>query len=166
MDDEDKKKKKKESWEDIFDSMDMNGEFKKMQKLAEEIMKKSIDDLDKNPFVCGFTVSPGSNGIPNIKSIDREHFHRRDQEPLSDVQDCGNEVLVTVDIPGVEKKEIDVKTKGRKLTISTHGSREYHTEIDLPAEVDIDCSEAIYLNGVLEIRLKKIDDSEHSIEVE
>lgn len=172
MEDEDdkKKKEKKDPFDELFDSPEMNKEIKKMQKLAEEIMKRSLQDLDQNPFVYGFSVGAGPNGSSKIKKFGNtmDHFDKdKDSEwtPLSDVQNCGDEVLVTVDLPGVEKEDIDLKAVERKLIIDVDGARKYHTEIRLPSEVEMDDSEATYRNGVLEIRLKKSKDQEHYIEV-
>lgn len=168
MDDDKKKKKEdKDPFEELFGSQEMGEEFKKFQKMAQDMIRKSMENPGTNPFVGGFSLTLGPDGMPRMKSVDASMECRDEKEltPLSDVQDRGNEILVTVDIPGVEKEDIQVEVKGRKLIIDTEGTRRYHTEIDLPGEVQGDCSEASYRNGVLEITLKKNREKGQSIEV-
>lgn len=92
--------------------------------------------------------------------------------PSMDVHDEGNEITVTAEIPGMEKKDIDVSIKGRFLTIKGEKSTEYKKEkkrffqkersygyfersLKLPAEVDDASVKAKYKRGVLTIRMKK-----------
>ncbi len=169
--DEDKEDKKKDPFKDIFGTMDMDKEFEKMQKIAEEMMKRGLGDLEKNPFVYGFSVNMGSDGNPRIREFGnaKDHFseeaNRKEWTPLSDVQDCGNEILVTVDVPGVDKKDIELEVRERKLIIDVDGARRYNTEIKLPTHVEKGGSEATYRNGVLEVRLKKKKEEGEFIEI-
>jgi HSP20 family protein len=98
-----------------------------------------------------------------------------------DVADHDDEVVVTADLPGFEKEDIDLTVSGRTLTISAE--REHHAEreegeylrrerraesmrrsISLPEEVDEESAAATYTNGVLTVTLPKVDvedDSRH-----
>lgn len=101
-----------------------------------------------------------------------------------DVAEHDDELVVTVDLPGFEKDDIDVSLSEQTLTISgdygyeggedeseylyrerRHGSM--RRSIHLPAEVDEDGIEATYTNGVLTITLPKVDadDDTHHIDI-
>ncbi|MGC9072510.1 MAG: archaeal heat shock protein Hsp20, partial [Acidilobus sp.] len=77
-------------------------------------------------------------------------------EPMVDVMEHGDEVLIVADMPGVEKDQIKINTTEDKVYIRAEGDkRKYYKEVDLPAEVDPSTAKASYRNGVLEIRIKK-----------
>ena len=77
------------------------------------------------------------------------------REPLVDVFDEGETMLVVVELPGVAKKEIKLEVNGDVLALSTTGSRKYAKEVLLPAAARDDAPEMGYHNGVLEVRLHK-----------
>ncbi|MCJ7651680.1 MAG: Hsp20/alpha crystallin family protein, partial [Candidatus Lokiarchaeota archaeon] len=55
------------------------------------------------------------------------------------------------------------------LTISTKPqteSRSYYKEINLPTAINSDYAKARYVNGILEIKLKKYDEKQNKIEVD
>ena len=77
-----------------------------------------------------------------------------------DVYDESEVVRLVADLPGVEKDAIDLKCDGEVLTISAASNRrEYDERIRLPARVDEHSANASFRNGVLEVTLRKIEDS-------
>ena len=77
-------------------------------------------------------------------------------EPLVDVIDEDDEIIVVAELPGVEKDEIKVRIKGTTLTIHVENpARPYHKEIMLPSKVKKDDASSAIRNGILEVRLKK-----------
>lgn len=92
---------------------------------------------------------------------------------LVDVADADDEVVVTADLPGYDKSDVDVSVKGRQLRIaadstseSTSGDDEnyYRRErsrrrvsrtVPLPVDVDESGASATYENGVLTVTLPK-----------
>jgi HSP20 family protein len=81
---------------------------------------------------------------------------RAEKEPLEDVILANGEVKVVLELPGVEKKDIKLRTTETVITISVDTSkRRYHKEIELPASVDPKQVKASYKNGVLEVTLKR-----------
>lgn len=94
---------------------------------------------------------------------------------LVDVADADDEVVVTADLPGYDKSDVDVSVKGRQLRIaadstseSTSGDDEsyYRRErsrrrvsrtVPLPVDVDESGASATYENGVLTVTLPKRD---------
>ncbi len=94
------------------------------------------------------------------------------REPLVDISETENEIKVLVELPGVEKKDIDLEIKGNFLiiraTISKSNKKEqkdylyqertyqqYYRVVPLSKEVDPSKIDAKYNNGILEIILQK-----------
>ena len=95
------------------------------------------------------------------------------KNPRVDVIDHDNSVVVKAELPGVEKKDLDVTMSDNTVTIKGEVSHErevtkgdyYRREmssglfsrtITLPAEVDGAKAEATYKDGVLELTLPKV----------
>jgi len=96
--------------------------------------------------------------------------------PALDVAETENEIVVKAEVPGIDKKDIDVTIRGDRLTISgekkderkekkdtytvyerRHGS--FSRTITLPTDVNLDKVEAEFKNGVLTIRLPKTEET-------
>ncbi len=181
--DEKKTRRRRDPFGDIFGFSDMFGfsdidkEFERMRKIAEKMMAQRRSTLgSKDPFVYGFSIRQGPDGKPKIDEFGnaRDYFYGDEESedisewtPLTDVQDTGEKILVTVDIPGVEKEDIDLNVKDDILIVSVEGKRRYKKTIELPSKVDSQTAEAIYNNGVLEVELKKItEEMGESIEIQ
>lgn len=86
------------------------------------------------------------------------------------------EFVLTIEMPGFERDEIDVSWHDGRLNIAAEHSDEtrgrkktYHRSFRMPKEVDVDEIAAQYRNGVLELTLPVPDDAvQHgqTIEVE
>jgi HSP20 family protein len=89
-----------------------------------------------------------------------------------DVQELDNAYLVTAELPGVKKDDIDISITGNQLTINaeskqekvTGGAREWCSEryygkvsrsIQLPLEIEEKNADATYVDGVLHLTLPK-----------
>lgn len=110
------------------------------------------------------------------RSLSREYD--KTLEMRMDVQEDDKAYLVTVDVPGVKKEDIDVSVEGNQVTITAEVKRheqsrdkgkELHSErfygkafrsFSLPNEVDSSKSEARYDGGVLSLTLPKKGDSQ------
>jgi HSP20 family protein len=94
-----------------------------------------------------------------------------------DVVDDGEDVVVVADLPGFEKDEISVQADDHRLRISAEREEEKEEEekdyykrertqrtlsrtVTLPVEVNVDDSSASYENGVLSVRLPKVEMAE------
>lgn len=90
-----------------------------------------------------------------------------------EVEEMDNEIVVRVEVPGMEKEDISITIEGKTLYLSGEkryeretGDSTYHVmeraygafqrSIPLPRNVDADGSKASYKNGVLSIRLPKL----------
>lgn len=97
-------------------------------------------------------------------------------QPKLDVLDREDEVIVRAEVPGMEKDELDISLSGNMLTLrgeTRHEEREekgdyYRCEMShgafartvaLPAEVDEGKAKASLKDGVLELKLPKVEKS-------
>ena len=117
---------------------------------------------DKAHGVYGFTIRTGLGGdaatverFGNVRPSREGFVVDEVREPLADVFDERDEVVVTAELPGAKEAEITVELKGDMLTIESKGTRRYAKEIVLPVEVDAASLQKKYNNGVLEIRVQK-----------
>lgn len=146
-----------ELMEQMMREMDEGSMFD--MKSIEEFMRENPDGA--NPFVFGFSMRMGPDGRPIIQRFgnaqDPEGLRMTSElEPLVDIIEEGDEIVVVAEMPGVEKDEIKVRVKGKELTIKVDNpSRPYHKVLELPAKVSKDDAKSTIRNGVLEIRLKK-----------
>ncbi|MEM4718194.1 MAG: archaeal heat shock protein Hsp20 [Desulfurococcaceae archaeon] len=131
-----------------------------------ELKPDKIKEYEKieGPFIYGFSITIGPDGKPEIKEFGNVRRIRgkpkivEEREPLVDVFESGDEVVVIAELPGVDRDKIDVKVSedGMALTINaSNEKRKYYKEVELPAKVDPASARASYKNGVLEVKLKK-----------
>ncbi len=126
--------------------------------IDEENFWDSIDRKRKlsneGPYRFGFSIRMGPDDQPDIKTFgDRSKEEGR--EPLVDVFGDDESVLVTAEMPGVEKDDIEFSIKGKELKIKAEGRAEkYSKTIELPKKVEDEPEEVNYLNGVLSLKLK------------
>jgi len=146
----------------IGDFMDLLSE---MVEEGETEVKRTgefkVKGLDKAKGIYGFHVRTGLGGIPtvehfgNIRATEEGPVVAEEREPLVDVFDEGDVILVVTELPGVEKDDIHIEVKDDVLSLSTVGDRKYVKEVLLPSLVDPAMMETTYRNGVLEVRLGK-----------
>ena len=71
------------------------------------------------------------------------------------------DIVFTIDMPGVEKKDIDIKVEEHSITVKAEngGSRKYNYTRKFRPTVDVDSAVATFKNGVLDITLTKIEEA-------
>jgi HSP20 family protein len=104
-------------------------------------------------------------------------------EPATDIIETDSEIVVVVDIAGMNGKDISVVTDGTILRISgtrrsmnAPGVKQFHMleiqcgfferAIELPSRVDPAKVSAHYAKGLLQIRIRKLNPSEYVKKVE
>jgi HSP20 family protein len=109
--------------------------------------------------------------LPSLPFEDNEWL------PAFDVSETDKELIVKADVPGMDKKDINITVSDGMLTIKgekKHEEKEenehYHRverrygvfsrTMRLPQEVEADKVDASYKDGVLSIRLPKSEDTE------
>lgn len=163
------------SWFEDIDEM-MEEMFRELQRSipSELIREEKLPDGSTirrvGPIVYGYSMSIGPDGKPiirefgNVKpSMRPTAFGTRpglevkvEREPLVDTIEEDDTIRVVAEVPGVEKRDINLECTERSIIISVDTeNRKYYKEVELPAEIDPKSAKASYRNGVLEVELKK-----------
>ena len=156
--------------EDIFNNLD--SEFQKMRKQMDGLMRDAVegtipDNANKNPFVFGFSVKTGPDGFPifeefgntrirPFRSKGEEPVVDTSREPLTDINESDDQIAITVELPGVNKEDIDINVMEDKVEVNVKTeSRKYFKSIELKSLVETESSKATYTNGILDLVLTK-----------
>ena len=170
---DDKKKDKKD--EAAFELFGLGGLFKGIEKLVDlagkleenGAMSKegelNLDHIKKGmKGVYGFTINTAGGGSPkvetfgNIKKTPEGPKVNEEREPMTDIFDEKDEIVVIAEMPGIEETDIKIDLKEDILEISAVStSRTYRKEILLPVKLLKTNLSHKFTNGILEIRIKK-----------
>jgi len=172
---EKKKNKETENASD-FDILGLGGLFKGIEKLVDlagklqdekEINKEgeiNLDHLKKGmKGVYGFTIKSGIGGskpmvetFGNIKKTPEGPKVEEEREPMTDVFNEKEEIVIIAEMPGIEEADLKIDLKEDILDIiAARNTRKYHKELLLPQKVMKENMKVKYNNGILEIRIKK-----------
>jgi len=126
---------------------------------------------EKARGVYGFSVHTGIGGVPqvehfgNIRTTQEGPEIAEVREPLVDLFDETEEILIVAELPGVQEEEIQVEIQDDILALETTGERKYAKEVllpsaspggaGMPSPIDPASLTKTYKNGILELRLKK-----------
>jgi HSP20 family protein len=109
----------------------------------------------------GYTMYQGPDGIPHVREYGNaigEYSPKPGShvlEPFTDVMREGDDVVVTVELPGAKKEDIILEGTDKALSIKVDTEyKKYSKTVALPCEVLQDSAKAEYNNGILEIRLE------------
>jgi len=151
----------------------------KVEEAGGEIKRKGeIKGLgEKTKGIYGFSIKTGIGGRPtlhqnkfgagqefqtfgNIKKTKEGFKITETREPIVDVFDEKDHILIVAELPGVSEDSITLDMKGDILTLEAGDEkRKYAKEILLPAKVYPHTKETSFKNGVLEVRIKKIKET-------
>lgn len=141
--------------------------FEEIDRMFDQYMRRNV----MRPWRFEWPSFP-EIAMPDIKA------------PKVDVIDRENEVLIRAEVPGVEKKDLDISVGEDTVTIkgSTHHEEKeekgdyYRCEISrgsfsrtvaLPANVDGTNAKASFKDGVLELTIPKVEKAKrHSVKVD
>ncbi len=159
----DKRRRRRTSWDDLFGNFDEEFEEmrERMDALMEGFMSGRIDASMSQPFVYGFSMRVGPDGKPHIEEFGNAPPEAPGKEgarePLTDIIEEEARIRVIVELPGVEKEDIQLHVEDHLLDISVdREDRKFSKKLELPAPVDTDSAEASYKNGVLEVTMTKV----------
>ena len=174
-----KGKKKEEKGLDIdfgIGKLSLGGLFEGIEKLVDlagdlkeaggEIKKEGEIDLshlkEGMKGVFGFSIKTAVGGKPvvepfgNIKKTPKGPKVEEEREPITDVFNEKEEVVIMAEMPGIDEDAITVDLKGDILEIrAVSKDRKYQKELLLPVKVKSETLTKNYKNGILEIRIKK-----------
>jgi HSP20 family protein len=160
-------------FDDVFSEVEefMSRSFRELSEKAPEdlVRERTLPGGGKvkewGPFIYGYSMTVGPDGKSQIQefgNVKPETWRGRPRldvkekrEPLADVITTDREIKVIVELPGVAKK--DIKLRGTKTSLSVSADtnqRKYFKKLELP-EVNPKSAKSKYINGVLEVVLKK-----------
>ena len=103
--------------------------------------------------------------------------------PLCDVKESDDKVMAAFELPGIDKKDIELNITDDRIEVRAEKKEEqeikgkdeyryfastgsFYRNIPLPAEVDADKATAVFKNGVLKIEAPKKDGSKKKKRIE
>lgn len=136
---------------------------------GEQLKRSGVLDIDTRSgkeakAVYGFSVKMGlnDNKEPQVEPFGNVHHNEQTgettvqevSEPLVDVIEESDHVLVLAEMPGVASEDVRLELNGDVLTLhAERGSKKYHKEIVLPRSFDSKGMEQSCHNGILEVKL-------------
>ena len=136
--------------------------------MIDDTMQRFFENFSENSSirrnrVQGFSIKIGSDGKPTFRELDTrqpsldETELSDDVEPLVDIIEDGQLLVVLVALPGIDKDDIDLRVTENCLTVTVDTDDfEWYDELNLPTKVKAKSACASYKNGVLEVKLEKL----------
>jgi HSP20 family protein len=165
---------------DIFEKISKNlpPEFKNLS--PEDLMREFRKNKSKfglnSPIMYGFNVNIDKDGKPKIDSFGNikpkpysgKPIVKSKREPLVEVVEEKDQIIVIAEMPGVDRNDIELEATSDSLIISTkeNANRDYYKNVKLTSAVNLDVAKARYTNGILEVRLTKIDKKRTNIQID
>ena len=151
--------------------INLGGLFKGFGNLMDLVSKLSEEGVERRgeirglpngaKGVYGFSVrtlagKPVIESFGNIKETAKGPIVEEVREPMVDVFDEEDRILVIAELPGVSENEVKIEVAGDILNLTASDrDRKYAKEILLPSKVKPDSMKTSYKNGILEITLEK-----------
>ena len=100
--------------------------------------------------------------MPQLDTIQRNRPEgvKKPLEGTMSYEERDDDIVFTIDMPGVSKKDIDINVEDHSITVKAEngGKRKYNYSRKFKPSVDIDSAKATFRNGVLDISLTKIEE--------
>ena len=150
-------------FEGIGSFIDAVGKMQEKGEISETGEIKGLGGKAKG--VYGFTMRTLATGESKVerfghvvKKTPKGPVVEEVREPIVDVFDETDHILIVTELPGIEEEDIETETRDDILNISAEkGERKYKKEVFLPCKVEAEPISSIYKNGILEIKLRKQD---------
>ncbi len=150
-----------DDWNGLFHSF--GDEFEVMREQMDHLMESALTGIGTDPFIYGLYMRTGADERPIVQKLGdlpRTEQHLSDpgqREPLFDIIEEEDQIKVIIELPVVDKEDIDLRSEGRDLNISVYTERrKFSKRIDLPCDVMSDSASAEYNNGVLTVMIDKL----------
>ena len=138
-----------------------------MDEMLPQSFRSSEKRKPQKPYVFGFSVTLGPDSNPRFRKFgtSQPNYYgsevQEEREPLVDVIEEDREIVIVAELLGVKKEDIQIHATQCNLIISVDTmEHKYYKEVTLPVETDPESAVATYKNGVLQIRLKKLVDTQ------
>jgi len=131
----------------------------------EDMMNRMFEEFWGRPTTSRRLLSSGEGGavVP-----------AEQREPSIDVMESDSEITAKAEMPGIDKKDININVTEDRLEISAETKKEekkeekgyiyremrsgsYYRSVPLPSPVDPENTKASYKDGVLEIKMPKTE---------
>ena len=114
---------------------------------SQEIELKTPMDIFKDVF---FDIRKG---------IDKLVQQSKEALGLQKEEDREKDIVFTIDMPGVSKKDINIEIEEHSIKVSAEngGKRKYNYSRKFKPAVDTESAKATFTNGVLDITVTKIE---------
>ena len=99
--------------------------------------------------------------LPQLETIQRNTVPQvKKHEGTMSYEERDKDIVFTIDMPGVAKKDIDIKVEDHSIRVKAEngGKRKYNYSRKFKPTVDIDSAKATFKNGVLDISLTKTEE--------
>lgn len=140
-------------WEDPFEEM--------------KRFRKEMNRLFDSFFERDFT----KKSLPDIVTKENMELFR---QPLSDLKETDKELIASIEIPGVDKKDIQLEITENNLQVKVEKKQEmkiekkgyiraeraykgFYRSIPLPSRIIPEETKAFYKDGVLEVIMPKVE---------
>ena len=156
-----------DDFEDLFDDVDRFHQrlakkmFEEMRDIEEAVQKgklegewdiKPIEEPGVKGYVARGRFQFGDKPLPKILKVPRR-ITEEVREPLIDVFEDNDNIKLYVELPGVEKTDIQLNISRSRAEIK---AKNFNEAIDLPpADIETDKATINYKNGVLEVTIPK-----------
>lgn len=147
-----------------------------MRDLANTLQTENLTDCEFSigstirqfgPFIYGYSISMDAKGNPSVREFgnvnlskdpqDAEPSLIYSQEQLVDIINEPKQVRILAELPGVDKSVIKTTVAKDSVTIRViSSSQKYHRRLQLPTDVNPKTLKTRYVNGCLEITLRKL----------
>ena len=142
---------------------DVGDLHERVRQMLEDAKSMSKKPLFEGPYVYGFVMRFTNDGRPvseefgNVSPFGIAGFI----EPVTDVIERLDSVSIIVELPGISKEDIDLRTSVESLFLSVDTPfRKYVKDVKLSSRVRPESAVARYNNGVLEVTLKRTEDAQ------
>jgi len=160
-----------DDFEDLFHDVDefykrlTKKMFKEMQAVEEAIRNgklegewdiKPIEEPGVKGYIAKGRFQLGDKSAPKTLKLPTQ-IKDEVREPLTDVFQDNDNVKIYMELPGVEKDDIEFNVTGGHAEVK---AKNFFKTVDLPTkDVEVDKAVANYKNGVLEVTIPKVKKS-------
>lgn len=151
-----------EEFEQIFDEIQRMFESTDFREMIKEIIREEVEQNKRvihwlcinmlpveKPKIQRYCKCP-------IKNPKEELISYEEPLPLPDIIEGDEDVAITVEIPSVEKEDINLDVAEGTLEIAVDtAKRKYHELLNLPCDVKPKTMKATYKNSVLDVVVKR-----------
>jgi HSP20 family protein len=147
----------------IFKEIKRMFESNSYQGIIEEMLHDGLGSNEHfihsiNINILPIIVQPESeyySGCP-LKNPQRKTTSSKVNAPLPDIIKADKEITVTIEIPNIEKEDIDIDATENSLEIIVnYPKRKYHKFFNLPCCIIPKTVKSTYKNGVLDIVMER-----------